>query len=120
MVTRNSVTSKEYMNMKNILLTVCVAALAMTGCTQEDIFSSDGNKELLEKSQFTLIGLTSARTRTSIADKTGDIYPGLWSDGDALGLFSRTEGADIDNVEALLSDESVGQNSGVFTAEGAI
>ena len=104
--------------MKNILLTVCVAALAMTGCTQEDIFSSDGNKELLEKSQFTLIGLTSARTRTSIGDKTGDIYPVLWSDGDALGLFSRTEGADIDNVEALLSDESVGQNSGVFTAEG--
>lgn len=104
--------------MKNILLAVCVVALAMTGCTQEDIFSSDGNKELLEESQFTLIGLTSARTRTSIGDKTGDIYPVLWSDGDALGLFSRTEGADIDNVEALLSDESVGQNSGVFTAEG--
>lgn len=104
--------------MKNMLLAAFVIIFAMAGCTQDEIFSSDKGKEPAgEGTAFTLIGLTSVQTRTSIGDKTGDIYPVLWSDGDALGLFSRTEGADIENVQALLSGESVGKNSGVFTAE---
>lgn len=103
--------------MKNILFIACMLTFAMSSCTQDELFSSDGDKEQTADSRFTLIGLTTVQTRTSIGDKTGDIYPVLWGDGDALGLFSRTQGADIENVEALLSGESIGQNSGVFTAE---
>lgn len=104
--------------MKNRLFAACALALIVTGCTEDEAFSSDGNKEPISGSCFTLVGFTSAQSRTSIGDKTEDIYPVLWNDGDALGLFSRTEGADIENVQALLSGESIGKNSGVFTAEG--
>lgn len=104
--------------MKHRLFAACALALIMTGCAQDEIFTSDDNKEPVVGSLFTLVGFTSAQTRTSIGDREGNIYPVLWNDGDALGLFSRTEGADIENVQALLSGESIGKNSGVFTSQG--
>ena len=90
--------------------------LMMTSCTQDELISSDNGKEpATAGSCLTLVGLSSPQTRVSIGDKTGDVYPVLWSEGDALGVFSRTAGTDINNVQSLLSDESIGQNSGVFT-----
>lgn len=104
--------------MKNILFATCVVVLTLVGCTQDELLSSDENTKQAAGSRLTLVGQTSVQTRISIGDKDGDTYPVLWSDGDALGLFSRTSGADVENVEALLSGESIGKNSGVFTAEG--
>ena len=90
----------------------------MTSCTQDELISSDKGKEpATAGSCLTLVGLSSPQTRVSIGDKTGDVYPVLWSEGDALGVFSRTAGTDINNVQSLLSDESIGQNSGVFTSD---
>ena len=104
--------------MKNKLYAIGVTILMMTSCTQDELISSDNGKEpATAGSCLTLVGLSSPQTRVSIGDKTGDVYPVLWSEGDALGVFSRTAGTDIHNVQSLLSDESIGQNSGVFTSD---
>ena len=104
--------------MKNRLFAIGAMILMMTSCTQDELISSDKGKEpATAGSCLTLVGLSSPQTRVSIGDKTGDVYPVLWSEGDALGVFSRTAGTDINNVQSLLSDESIGQNSGVFTSD---
>lgn len=104
--------------MKNKLYAIGVTILMMTSCTQDELISSDNGREpVTAGSCLTLVGLSSPQTRVSIGDKTGDVYPVLWSEGDALGVFSRTAGTDIHNVQSLLSDESIGQNSGVFTSD---
>ena len=93
-------------------------ALLMASCTQDEIISSDNGKEpATEGSRLTLVGLSSPQTRVSIGDKNGDVYPVIWSEGDALGVFSRTEGTDINNVQSFLSDESIGQSTGTFTSD---
>lgn len=93
-------------------------ALLMASCTQDEIISSDNGKEpAAEGSRLTLVGLSSPQTRVSIGDKTGDVYPVIWSEGDALGVFSRTAGTDINNVQSFLSDESIGQSTGTFTSD---
>ena len=104
--------------MKNRLFAIGAMILMMTSCMQDELISSDNGKEpATAGSCLTLVGLSSPQTRVSIGDKTGDVYPVLWSEGDALGVFSRTAGTDINNVQSLLSDESIGQNSGVFTSD---
>ena len=104
--------------MKNRLFAIGAMILMMTSCTQDEPISSDNGKEpATAGSCLTLVGLSSPQTRVSIGDKTGDVHPVLWSEGDALGVFSRTAGTDINNVQSLLSDESIGQNSGVFTSD---
>ena len=93
-------------------------ALLMASCTQDEIISSDNGKEpAAEGSRLTLVGLSSPQTRVSIGDKAGDVYPVIWSEGDALGVFSRTAGTDINNVQSFLSDESIGQSIGTFTSD---
>ena len=93
-------------------------ALLMASCTQDEIISSDNGKEpAAEGSRLTLVGLSSPQTRVSIGDKAGDVYPVIWSAGDALGVFSRTAGTDINNVQSFLSDESIGQSTGTFTSD---
>jgi hypothetical protein len=93
------------------LLTTLIAA----SCTQEQLPATDATPR--GGRQLTLIGHLSSQTRISIGDKTGNTYPVRWSDGDMLGLFSRTAGADINNVQSLVTAESAGQNSGVFTSD---
>ena len=97
--------------MKNRLFAIGAMILMMTSCTQDELISSDNGKEpATAGSCLTLVGLSSPQTRVSIGDKTGDVYPVLWSEGDALGVFSRTAGTDINNVQSLLSDESIGHH----------
>ena len=104
--------------MKNRLFAIGAMILMMTSCTQDELISSDNGKEpATAGSCLTLVGLSSPQTRVSIGDKTGDVYPVIWSEGDALGVFSRTARTDINTVQSLLSDESIGQNSGVFTSD---
>ena len=103
--------------MKNRLFAIGAMILMMTSCTQDELISSDKGKPVTAGACFSLVVLSSSLTRVSIGDKTGDVYPVLWSEGDALGVFSRTAGTDINNVQSLLSDESIGQNSGVFTSD---
>ena len=85
--------------MKNRLFAIGAMILMMTSCTQDEFISSDNGKEpATAGSCLTLVGLSSPQTRVSIGDKTGDVYPVLWSEGDALCVFSRTAGTDINNV----------------------
>ena len=102
--------------MKKILYILCVFAFIGFGCSQDDSFLEDNVQP--EGTVFTLVSLAPTEPRISIGDKDGEVYPVLWTDGDALGLFSKTAGADIENIQALLSGESIGKNSGIFTAEG--
>ena len=72
--------------MKNRLFAIGAMILMMTSCTQDELISSDKGKEpATAGSCLTLVGLSSTQTRVSIGDKTGDVYPVLWSEGDALG-----------------------------------
>lgn len=81
---------------------------------EDDVIPSDNNNSR-EGSYITLTSIPSINTRTSIGDKAGDVYPVLWSSGDALGLFSVTNGVEVNNLQAALSEESVGKNTGIFT-----
>ena len=69
--------------MKNKLYAIGVTILMMTSCTQDELISSDNGREpVTAGSCLTLVGLSSPQTRVSIGDKTGDVYPVLWSEGD--------------------------------------
>lgn len=102
--------------MKYLILTPWILfALILAGCTDSEVLPS-GNETELNENRFTLTGyFSSSETRTSIGEKTGNVYPVLWAEGDAIGLFSNTNGVEIKNIQASLSEESVGQNSGIFT-----
>ena len=66
--------------MKNKLYAIGVTILMMTSCTQDELISSDNGREpVTAGSCLTLVGLSSPQTRVSIGDKTGDVYPVLWS-----------------------------------------
>lgn len=68
--------------MKNRLFAIGAMILMMTSCTQDELISSDKGKEpATAGSCLTLVGLSSPQTRVSIGDKTGDVYPVLWSEG---------------------------------------
>src|SRR5690554_4991184 len=93
----------------------CMLAITLiTGCTKDDIIPSENGVNPKE-GHLTLTVTPSPQTRISIGEKAGDAYPMLWTAGDALGLFSATSGVEINNVQATLSSESAGQNSGIFT-----
>ena len=77
--------------MKNILFAACVTVMVISSCTQDEMLSSENGKEPNKAhSRLTLVGGLSPQTRISIGDKTNDAYPLLWSEVDALGVFSRT------------------------------
>lgn len=103
--------------MNKIVYVIIAGALAFmaSGCSNDDSFTEETKPQ--GGKPFTLFSLAPAELRISIGEKTENTYPVLWSDGDALGLFSATQGATIQNVQALLSGESIGQNNGIFTAE---
>jgi hypothetical protein len=103
--------------MKNMIWVGCFAALALAGCSQEDL-GPTGSNDTQDKTQLTLVGEANAETRISLGDETDGKYPVLWQANDVLGLFSTTEGAFIDNLQAVLTDESAGLSKGTFTAEG--
>ena len=66
--------------MKNRLFAIGAMILMMTSCTQDELISSDNGKEpATAGSCLTLVGLSSPQTRVSVGDKTGDVYPVLWS-----------------------------------------
>lgn len=106
-----------------ILFGICFISLILASCSNDsNIIGNNHEGEIPSLTQLTLTGNTSEntsqiKTRISIGDKEDDHYPILWSEGDALGLFSITEGADVKNIRALLKGESIGKNSGIFTAE---
>jgi hypothetical protein len=92
-----------------------VAGLMMVSCNTEliDPVKNDAG----DADQLTLVGTTESNgTRISIGDKAGNVYPVLWSEGDAIGLFSKTPGTEILNVPAHLRSGDGGSNEGIFTS----
>ncbi|MDR2626419.1 MAG: fimbrillin family protein [Dysgonamonadaceae bacterium] len=103
--------------MKQLFFAASITMLLLSACSQDDAVVSDNTAALHGSSTLRLISHPAPELRTAIGDKTGNSYPVWWVDGDALGLFSNTAGATINNIEALLSD-GAGSNSGTFIAEG--
>lgn len=101
--------------MKKTIFACSLLLLAAAGCSKDE--TAAPNQDGKPVANFTLIGATSAETRTSIGDKQDNVYPVLWSDNDALGLFSTTEGADIENIRASIIPESAGNRTGVFVVQ---
>ena len=93
-----------------------VNMVTIVECNNEDILLGENETPISERSTLVLNAMTHTETRISLGDKENGAYPVLWQDGDALGLYSHTAGADISNVEALLAGESIGKNKGIFTA----
>lgn len=101
--------------MKRLYYICGILLLVAAGCSKDETAapSESGNTV----STFTLVGEHAPETRTSIGDKQDNIYPVLWCDNDALGLFSTTEGADIENIRAIVTAESAGNRKGVFIVQ---
>ncbi len=92
--------------------------LMASGCTVTDL-EERGTAQGPQGSSLTLIGGTGQGTRISIGEKDGTSYPLLWSAGDQLGLYSVTDGAQIDNIAATLA-EGAGERTGRFTISDPI
>lgn len=103
--------------MKIHILAISAMAFAMASCSQDSLFPDNGNGQSGKGTHLTLVGNASQQSRISIGEKTGDTYPVLWSEGDALGIFSKTAGADIMNVQSTVTKESVGKNTGTFASD---
>lgn len=100
-------------------LILVVIGLMIASCNMEFIDPVNDEVEVGDRDQLTLVGTTDnaqSGTRVSIGDKTGSTYPMLWTEGDAIGLFSKTAGTEILNVPARLRSGDGGSNEGVFTS----
>lgn len=106
---------KDSNTMKKTIFACGMLLLVAAGCSKDETAapSESGNTV----STFTLIGEHAPETRTSIGDKQNNVYPVLWCDNDALGLFSTTEGADVENIRAGIMAESAGNSKGVFVVQ---
>ena len=105
--------------MKNIFLitlAACSAMWMMSSCTSENIVSESNDTPIIG-SRLTLKGILNSESRVTIGEKDGNAYPLLWSEGDALGVFSTTQGAEIKNVQSFLDKKAVGKNVGIFTSD---
>lgn len=104
-------------------LVLIVTGLMIASCNTEFIDPVNNEVEVGDRDQLTLVGTTNnthsgsgSGTRISIGDKTGSTYPVLWTEGDAIGLFSKTPGTEILNVPARLRSGDGGNNEGIFTS----
>ena len=105
--------------MKNIFLitlAACSAMWVMSSCTSENIVSESNDTPVIG-CRLTLKGIMNYESRVTIGEKDGNAYPLLWSEGDALGVFSTTQGAEIKNVQSFLDKKAVGKNVGIFTSD---
>ncbi len=104
--------------MKTDILKYGIILLAAAGCTAENLEKNpSGTPE--GQTYMTLIGGTGIDTKLAIGDKDGDKYPLSWSAGDQIGLYSVTEGAQINNIPATLASGE-GTSKGTFTVSDPI
>lgn len=107
--------------MKQIYTMILAAGLAAgmaSGCSNENLFpGQEGGTTVTNGKPLTLVGSLYPESRMSIGEKSGDVYPLLWNEGDALGVFSTTEGVEINNVQSVLDSRSAGKNLGIFTSD---
>ncbi len=93
-----------------------LGAAALTSCAKSDIDEVSAPSQ--KPSQvMELVGVASTPTmdtRISIAPKDGDTYPVVWNTMDMIGIYSQTEGANINNVLAFTMEG--GENSALFTS----
>lgn len=101
--------------MKKTIFVCGTILLAAAGCGKDETAAPTGGGHTV--ATFTLVGEHAPETRTAIGDKQDGIYPVLWSANDALGLFSTTEGAEIENVRAVITAETAGNSKGVFVVQ---
>ena len=99
-----------------IALAMAVCALPF-GCALEETEPSTGTNV---SSSVTLNG-SFLQTKTSYGDSSNGYYEMLWSDGDAIGIFSydMTTTNNL-NVSATIYAESVGQSAGKFLPDSDI
>ena len=103
--------------MKIDILKSGLLLLAVAGCSAEMEECTISNIE--NEKYLTLIADTEISTKLAIGDKNGDRYPLTWSSGDQLGLYSVTDGAQINNIAATLS-EGAGESKGIFTVNDPV
>lgn len=87
---------------KNIFFALFSAMLLMTACQQHEI---DSPADLGDG--FTLVGHTSAQTKTAFGAPDGNTIPFLWSEGDYICVG--------DNCSEPLTEVQAGNNTAEFT-----
>ncbi len=112
--------------MKKILYILGMAAgLSAVSCTMEEQYEVPA---AVKGHKITLTGETYSQTKVSIGEKDGEKYPLLWSEGDAIAIYSKDysvtpgegEGAEdvitgnIKGETAELFAGDAGKASGVF------
>ena len=97
--------------MKRIALIAGAAALIFSSCAKE---LSPAPEKSGSRSTLILEGQAAPESRISIGELTEGKYPILWTAGDKIGVYSLTQGAEMENIPAALHSDSDGQNSGVF------
>lgn len=100
---------------KTIYIAAALLLTLAAGCQKETLDESVKGKTV----RYTFCGETTAPTKISIGEKTGDKWPVLWSAGDKLGIIS-TKSETFANKYANLIQESAGKTSGVFILEDEV
>lgn len=97
--------------MKKIFLSVALAAVAATACTQELVETPVSEGKTYFSGSF-------IETRIALGDKTDSVYPLVWESGDEIAVFNASTGERIGT--AVLDAASQGQNVGTFVLNQAI
>ena len=80
---------------KSLFLTIALLAIGLVGCQTDPIDNS------IEGSGETVLTATTAVTRTSLGEKSGDTYPVYWSEGDKIVVNGvQSEAAVINSADA--------------------
>lgn len=86
-------------------------ASVMSACTKENL------DDISVYDEVTLSGSYGANmeTKTTLGDTELDLIPVLWSQGDAIGIFTTSAGTVANNAKGSLTN-GVGQRNGTFTS----
>ena len=96
--------------MKKIIL-ISAAALSLCACVQEILHE---NTTESQKSKLQFEGSFGPETKMAIGESNDGVNTLVWTEEDAIGIFTYTGGTLNKNIRAHIYGASVGQNKGLF------
>ena len=99
--------------MKKIIL-ISAAALSLCACVQEILHE---NTTESQKSKLQFEGSFGPETKMAIGESNDGVNTLVWTEEDAIGIFTYTGGTLNKNIRAHIYGASVGQNKGLFIPE---
>lgn len=102
---------------KHIYLFAFLSTFAVCSCVNEvlePVETQGKGKSIVFEGEF------SASTKVQFEDAENGIHKLMWSQGDAIGVFTYNGATTNENMKATLHDDAVGNSKGVFIPEQVV